>query len=338
MPYDVKDTLLERKVLVLAKEESTYGTDPVPSQATDVMLALDLAMSKPRAWLDREPAVGPYLGRVQGLVGERHGEVSFGVEIIGSLAGTKPIIHPLLLACGMKKIQGDSTLSYIYQPGSKWWPSTGEGPRGCTIYVYTIESEGDEAILEKFTGCIGNLVINSTQSQILRFNFTFSGLYNAATKVSSGFISPTIPSQLPLKAQDITLQLGGTQVDVPVEAFEINMQNEINSSSDLSGTYGIVHYYLTSRNPIGSLNPELSNSSSVLAPTTVESDIDTPTTESFRANYIRGSRGLQITAPVLVKKDAAWAARNGVRIYNIPFQLAQQNGDDEIKLEFAPAV
>lgn len=334
MPYNVKDTLLARKTLVLAKSETAYGVDPTPSQTTDVMLAVDVDISKPRTFIDRETEVGPSLSRLQGIVGERHGEISFGTEIIGSLIGTQPEIEPLLLACGFKRTQGDPSYSYVYKPWSKSWGAN--EPKSCTLYVYFIEAEGDEAILEKFTGCVGNLAIVSTQSQILRFNWTLRGIYNAASKVNVGFDNPTIPSQLPLKVQDITLQLGGVQVDTPVEAFEIDMQNELSPSKDVQSDYGVIHWYITNRNPVGSLNPELSNSSTSLAPTLIESDIDTPTTQTLTANYVRGTRGLQITAPKLVKKNAAWGIREGVRVYDIPFQLARNSGDDELQLAFAP--
>jgi hypothetical protein len=94
---------LTRKRLLLAKIETTYGTDPTPA-ATDAVLVSALEVQPLQLELkDRELILG-YLGNTEMVVGQRLVSVSFDVEIAGSgTAGTAPKWSALMQACGFSE-------------------------------------------------------------------------------------------------------------------------------------------------------------------------------------------------------------------------------------------
>ncbi len=87
--------------ILLAKIETTYGTDSVPTGAADAVLAQNVVLSAMEGQdlardLDRNA-----LGADATIPVELHQKLSFSVELAGSgAAGTAPPWGRLLRACG----------------------------------------------------------------------------------------------------------------------------------------------------------------------------------------------------------------------------------------------
>ena len=137
-----------KRTLLCAKSETVYGTDSVPTATANLMLAYDIAPTKPRTFIERVPAICNWSPQ-RGVQGERHGELVFKTEIIGGKEDTPPIIDPLLKACGFKATTSAGQPT-TYKPLSAIDMTN---TPSCTIYLYL------DGMLEKFTGSRGNLRI-----------------------------------------------------------------------------------------------------------------------------------------------------------------------------------
>jgi hypothetical protein len=105
-----------RKLIVLAKAESTYATDPVPTGGANALIISDVEITP----LDGEEVernnVQPYFGNNTTIQASTYARVRFNVELAGSgTAGTAPKYNPLFLACGMAATIVAST-SVTYAP------------------------------------------------------------------------------------------------------------------------------------------------------------------------------------------------------------------------------
>ncbi len=163
--------LLTRKRLILAKAESTYGTDSTPA-GTDAVLVRDLNITPLQSdTVDRE-LIRPYLGASQQLLANTRVEITFQVELAGSgTAGTAPRYGSILKACGFSETVVSST-SVTYAPVSSSFSSV-------TLY-YNVDG-----VLHKLTGCRGTFTMNCAVGEIPYIEFTMTGVYNAPTDTAA---------------------------------------------------------------------------------------------------------------------------------------------------------
>ena len=185
----MSNRLSTRRRLLLAKIETTYGTDPVPTAATNAILVRNLDVKPLEATVVGRDLVRPYMGASPALLADQHVMATFEVELAGSgTAGTVPGYDVLLRACGLSSTVVAST-SVTYAPVSTAFESV-------TLYYY------DDGNLHKIIGCAGDLEILLKAKSIPVLKFSFTGLYAAATAVSlpttpayTAFISPLIVNQ-----------------------------------------------------------------------------------------------------------------------------------------------
>lgn len=175
--------LLYRKRIVLAKIETTYGTDPTPTGAANAILVRNLDVTPIDIEYASRDLVRPYLGISEQLVGGRNVKASFEVEMAGSgAAGTAPAYGPLLRACGLSETIS-AGVSVTYAPVSTSFESV-------TIYVNV------DGVLHKITGARGTVSLEMTAKAIPVYRFEFTGLYQAVvdgaapTPTYTGFITP----------------------------------------------------------------------------------------------------------------------------------------------------
>jgi hypothetical protein len=90
-----------RKKLLLAKVETTYGTDATPTGAANAIQTSNLTITPIQAETAQQNLDSPFLGNeIQYLYGV-HVMMEFDVSVAGSgTAGTAPNYGPLLLGCG----------------------------------------------------------------------------------------------------------------------------------------------------------------------------------------------------------------------------------------------
>jgi len=172
--------LLSRKRLILAKTETTYGTDPTPTGSANAILVRNLEITPLQADTVTRDLIRPYLGNSDQLLAQTRVEVTFEVELAGSgAAGTAPAYGPVLKACGLSETVSAGT-SVTYAPVSASFSSV-------TIHFH------NDGIRHKVTGCRGTFELNAEVGQIPVISFTMTGIYNAPSDES--LPSPTYANQ-----------------------------------------------------------------------------------------------------------------------------------------------
>lgn len=103
-----------RSKILLAKIETTYGTDAAPAGATDAVLATNIVLTPMEGQdVSRELEL-PWLAAQATIPAGLHSRLQFRVEIVPSgTAGTAPAWGPLLRACAVAEtIVADTSVTY----------------------------------------------------------------------------------------------------------------------------------------------------------------------------------------------------------------------------------
>ncbi|PZU43933.1 MAG: hypothetical protein DI566_13520 [Microbacterium sp.] len=160
------------KLAVLAKIETTYGVDAVPTGAANAIQAIDVTIDPFEGDEEERELMRPYFG-AQGLFFTgNYAKVTFSVELTGSgTAGTAPAFGPMIRACGMAEIVTAAT-KVDYLPVS-------DNPESVSIYW---NMDGVRHVL---LGARGNLSIDPfTPKRIPRLKFEVWGLLGTVTDVA----------------------------------------------------------------------------------------------------------------------------------------------------------
>lgn len=160
-----------QNTVILAKVETTSGTDAAPTNTADAVLIRVASLS---AKIDQKMAsrdiVRGAFGAPDMLPYTRRGTVSMSVELAGSgVLGTAPQWGDLLIGCGFAEVVTAST-RVDYTPVSA-------SLKTLTIWAYV------NGKLEKFNYCAGTVKLNMKVGQIPTLDFTFTGL---VTSVAAG--------------------------------------------------------------------------------------------------------------------------------------------------------
>lgn len=305
--------MLTKKTQILFKAESPNGTWNAPGVG-DGVLAYDVVATPEFSMFKRDPQYKD-LSRYQSLSGQQTATITFKIAARGSGDDTNPpdTWERLFTACGMSTSTADVT------------------PNSSAITTLSIQVEED-GVHKTFVGCGGNIRIVGNVGEPVFFEFTFRGTIR---DITSGVLSTLtgIPTTVPpvlLSASFSTTLTGGAQSHL-ISAIEFDLQNEIALRADVNVSTGVKSAVRTSRNPIGSLDPEYSTSydwlneiiTNVLGTLTI--DIG-----SVSQNYI------QITCPKIRFLAMDPTDREGIRALTVPFEMNRSSGNDEINLDWNP--
>jgi len=305
-------SLLTRKRTILAKLESTYGTDPTPTGSANAILVRNLSITPLNAENVSRDLVRPYLGASEQLIASAYVGVEFEVEMAGSgTAGTAPAYGPLLQACGMTETDGASDVTYT--PKSASFASV-------TMY-YNVDG-----VLHKVTGARGNveLVINARQIPV--FKFTFTGLYNAPSDASAPSVTYTA-FQTPVAANsDNTTDFELFSFGAALESLNINFNNAIQYRS-LIGAEDVL---MTDRQMSGQVVFE--------APTITAKDFFSLALGSTLGNLdithgTAAGNMVQITSSRVDVSNPSYQDQNGIQMLQVPLTFVPStSGNDEISI------
>lgn len=206
--------LLERKRAIVAKIETTYGTDAAPTGAANSILVSNLEITPIDAeMLDRD-LLRQYLGASQQIMAARSMQMTFSIELAGSgAAGTAPKYSPLLRACGLSETVTAST-KVEYKPISTGFESA-------TIWA------SYDGVLHKMIGARGNVKLNMDAKSIPKMDFEFRGLFVPVVDGSVAGITYTGWTQ-PLavnKQNTPTFTVHGTVE--PMSKFSLDVGNNL---------------------------------------------------------------------------------------------------------------
>ena len=307
--------LLSRKRLILAKSESTYGTDITPA-GSDAVLVRNLDIVPMQSDVVSRDLVRPYMGNSDQLIANTRVECTFEVELAGSgTAGTAPRYGALLKACGMSETVVAST-SVTYAPVSSSFSSA-------TIY-YNVDG-----VLHKITGARGSVDMTCTLGQIPVLKFTMTGIYNAPTDTAAPSVTYTNQATPLIFKNGNTTAFQFFSYSGALASVDFNITNSIVYRELVGGTKEAV---LTGRAPAGSVMIE--------AVPIATKDFFTAASNTATGNltFLHGTTAgnkVTFTASQVDIAQPSYADQDGIQMLNLPYvALPTTAGNDEFSLAF----
>jgi len=225
--------------VLLAKIESTYGTDPTPVAGTNAILFSGLQIVPfEQLRMFQRPAVRASLGSLQHIYGGSLGGIRFDAEFKGSgAAGTAPEIGPLLRGCGLGETIVGAT-SVTYAPVSTALESI-------TIYGFEFGR-----VRHIFSGCRGNVTIRFKTGEPCMGSFEFVGKRGAVSDQTQPV--PTLSTIVPVAVKGLATTIGGVG-SLVVQDYELALNNQVNTPDNLNDSEGYGNVTIIKRDPTLSL-------------------------------------------------------------------------------------
>lgn len=306
--------LVNREVL-LAKVETTYNTDAVPTEGANAILVESISLKPTSVRMIDRAAIRESLAPLKPIYGGRLAELTFDVELKGSgTAGTAPELGVLLRGCGMGETIVAST-SVTYAPVSTGFESL-------TFYLY------QDGIRTVVTGARGNITGAVEAGNTGKLSFTFTG--HVADPTDTAIPAPSYSSAVPSVAVGINFTVGGYAA--AINSFTFDLTNEIVTPNSISEADGYGEIRIGKRAVKGSIDPE----AQLVATKDFISEWSGGTSSALAANSIGGTAGniCSISMPAVVYREVADGERDGIRTYDISFDAVESSGDDEISIVF----
>jgi len=302
--------MFTKKTTLYAKIETTSGTDSVPTVADNGVLAFDVDLSiKPE--MKERPSGNADRSLYSNIRGKTIVELKFWIELKGSgTAGSAPKWGPLLKACDRLETVNAST-NVIYTPAIT--------SQTCSIYVNI------DGILHKLAGCAGDCEIDLTSGNIARLNFTFSGIYALPTDSVVAAVTPDTTTGLIVKGTTTTF---GSYAAI-IEKILLKFGNSIVERPSINATEGVLSFIVGNRNPSGIMTCEAVIRATTNADFWSYFDVGTTKALSFVLGATAGNI-ITIVAPVCKLTAPKYGDRDGLRTFDIEFQMARSSGNDEM--------
>jgi hypothetical protein len=305
--------LIARKTVVLAKIETTYGTDPTPTGAANAIFVRNVNWTPLEQITAPREAVQPYLGNFKNLIAAGYCMLEMEVEMAGAgtSAATPPKYGPLLRGCGMGETIGATV---VYKPVSTGFESL-------TIYFYK------DGILHKMTGARGTVSLKLSRLQIPVYSFKFTGLYVAvsdaavATPTFTGFQEP-LPSNN-TNVTGLTLHSFATGV---LDNLSIDLNNQV-VYRHMVGSESVI---ITDRAPSGSITLE----AVLVAGKDWWANARTPTTGAL--GFVQGTvafNKVQIDAATTQILKPRYSQQDGIEMITMDLIfIPSSSGNDEFSI------
>lgn len=202
-----------RKLAMLAKIETVYGTDPAPA-AANAIICRDVTLTPIEGQEVDRGLYQTYMSNPGAMLAGEHVSASFSVELTGSgAAGTAPGFGALLRACGMSEtITAETSVEYA---------TVSSAFESVTAYFNL------DGIRHIMLGARGNASISLERNSIPLIQFNLRGLLVAVTDSAmptqepAGFIKPVIVNKA-----NTTLALHGVAGAI-AESVNLDLGNEV---------------------------------------------------------------------------------------------------------------
>jgi len=209
---------LTRKKFLIAKIETTYGTDPTPVGGSNAIQVTNLEVTPIESDNVQAAAYQGFIGNStrSTLVANKRVSVTFDVELAGSgTAGTAPAFGPLLKSCGLSETIVAAT-SVTYAGVSSSFDSA-------TIYCFY------DGTRHKITGARGSVTFNFTAGQFAVASFNFIGIYNAPddTALSGTFTVANQAAAIEVNDTNMTTATFHGVTSARIESFDLALNNEL---------------------------------------------------------------------------------------------------------------
>ncbi len=310
---------LTRKIVLLAKQEVTYGVDPTPSGAADAILVNEGLGFAPTGDKVKRVIVRDTLSPAGSVVGAK--EVSVDIECEARGGGWQtddplaPEWEPLILACGMQVDTG-TTGELKYLPLSD--PAQ---HKSVTLYFFR------DGIQHKVIGCRGSWTLDLAVGEIPIYKFSMRGLW-----VDPGDVA--LPSITVLDIVPPTCKSLGAQIaaysPVGVNGISLGIGNTLVRKKDVNAAEGVSGIVITGREPTGSIDPEVDTLAN-FNPWDYWKNA-TKAAITCSVGSVAGNQ-FDVSVPKAQFDDVKYNDRDGMVVYDLPFiPTINSAGDDEIAI------
>lgn len=320
-----------RNSAILAKVETTYGTDASPTGAADAILVSNLNINPLSANNVPRDLLRPYFGGSEQLVGSAHVELSFDVEFQnGGTAGTLAKWDGLLQACGFltgAPLTTPARVEHLFATDYSALKSN-------TIYYH------DDGLLKKLLGARGTMSMNLRVGDRPVFSFKFIGLDGGETATANpsttltGFKTPMVITDtntgaLTLGCTYVTGALSGGTEYVG-SGMQIDLGNSV-EFTDLLGTATATGQTvnLMQREMVGSIELDLTAAQEVTFMTNVKANA----TQSI--GLVHGTTAgykMLVFMPTVQFINPKKIDKNGRRLIGFDMRILPSSGNDEFRL------
>lgn len=311
--------MLRERTLLLAKVEPAYGTDAVPSAASNAILCSLPDFSVVGRKLDR-PNVYSQMGKLPPLnIGEGL-NIKFSTELKNTGAvDAAPEIGVLFRGCNFTETITPSTGPVDYTPNSAFGIT--DSAESLSIHFY------QDGILHKLLGARGTFNIELKAGEFGIINWDFTGLYAGPTFTSiiNGTFDQTVPPRF------LSASFTIDSYAAIIESLSIDMGNQIVMRKDANAATGIKEWLIANRAPSGNVDPEVVDLSTKNF-WTMWSD-SSPVALSATLGQTAAKKCV-ITAPRLVSDIPTYGDRDNILVHGLPFTLHPNAGNDEAKFSF----
>jgi hypothetical protein len=312
-----------RNTVILAKVETTPGTDAVPTGVADTVQVSNMSITPLDANNVNRDLIRGYFGGSDQLVATASVKCSFTVELAGAAAAaTPPQWGDLLLGCAMAEALLSTPSRVEYTPVST-------ALKTLTIYYY------DDGVLHKLLFCMGSCKLSAKVGErpTLQFDFVgtdggISAVGNATPTLTAWKVPPTMT-----KANVVDITIGATYTTGAISGgivyastgLELDLGNTVNYVPLLSSE----RVDITQRETKGSMQLDLTADNEVSFMATVKAN----TTQSL-ALTIGTTTGNKIIlhAPNVQLINPSKQELNGSRLIGYDLRLLPLVGNDELRI------
>ena len=308
---------LSRTTKLLAKIESSYGSNPTPVAGSNAIQVTDIEVTPIESDNVQATAFQGFIGNSTRptLLANKRVAVSFGAELSGSgAAGTASALSPLLKSCGLSETIVGST-SVTYAPVSASFSS-------CTILCFY------GATRHLITGCRGTATITMAAGSFAQINFEFTGIYNSpdSTAMSGTFTVANQSAGIEVNNTNVTTATFHGETSQRIESFDLALNNEVVYKETASSKEVLI----TNRAPGGTAVLE----EPVRATTDYFAKAETAATGN--SSIVLGSSAGNIVTVNVPQTDITGVSRgdtNGVNSLNLPYlALPTTAGNNELSI------
>ena len=310
-------TIRTKQRILLAKLESTYGSDASPTNAADAVKASEVTLTP----FESEEIEKIYLGQGTGtslkkLIAKRV-QLQFSIDLAASGgAGKAPQYAHLLKGAGFKEVIDNKAKTATYSPDITATESI--------TLAFNVDGN-----LHKMVGARGTAVFTLNAREVPTIQFTFTGL----------FVAPTNTNKLTNK-QAFNGWIDGvaiTKANTPTATIDsANVEFE-NLSFDMGDT--VTYINRTNAENVVRRDRNANGSCTIAALPILTKDLwaivenETP----VAVQLVHGSgagKVIDITAPQVQLTSPAYADSEGEQMQSFEMGLMPKNGSDEISLVY----
>ena len=308
---------LHRKRSLLAKIESSYGSDPTATGSANYVEVVDLEIEPVASVEVEQETIRPYAGNYPVLLANTRVNVSFGVFMVGSgAAGTAPKYDPILKACGL----GAATVS---STSVTYTPSTLASQDSVTLYV------NYDGVRHKVTGARGTFSISCAVNEIPRINFEMQGIFNTPTDTALPTVTKSLQPDPVLFKNGNTSSFSVFGFSAALQSWELDFANEVIYRELVGGTKEAL---ITDRRPSGTMVIEavaLSDKNFFTTATGTSTGTNTWVHSGGAGNIVT------VSCPQTDLGQPTYEDSDGITMLNLPFYATPTDaGQDEFSLAF----